>query len=80
MATVPPPPKVLASGTYIITQVATGLKVSRALAEDKSLGPKRVVLVKPAEASVVSTARPSIDLFARSVLTGGIGGLVGRHT
>ncbi|KAK6511781.1 hypothetical protein TWF481_000686 [Arthrobotrys musiformis] len=40
---------ILQSGTYIITSVSTGLKVSRTLAEDKSLLPKKVVILPPKE-------------------------------
>ncbi|EPS38919.1 hypothetical protein H072_7306 [Dactylellina haptotyla CBS 200.50] len=41
----PPPTPILATGTYVITSVSTGLEVARAPAEDKSLLPKKVVLL-----------------------------------
>ncbi|KAF3916136.1 hypothetical protein AA313_de0202791 [Arthrobotrys entomopaga] len=37
----------LATGTYIITSVSTGLRVARAPIEDKSLLPKKVELLPP---------------------------------
>ncbi|KAK6542036.1 hypothetical protein TWF694_007807 [Orbilia ellipsospora] len=37
----------LATGTYVITSVSTGLRVARSPIEDKSLLPKKVVLVAP---------------------------------
>ncbi|KAK6335166.1 hypothetical protein TWF718_010602 [Orbilia javanica] len=40
---------VLQSGTYIITSISTGLKVSRTLGEDKSLLPKKVFVLPPKE-------------------------------
>ncbi|RVD83124.1 uncharacterized protein DFL_007525 [Arthrobotrys flagrans] len=40
---------IIQSGTYIITSVSTGLKVSRTPAEDKSLLPKKVVILPAKE-------------------------------